>query len=85
MTLTNEQKAEAIVALRLAIDKRKIEVFNYWLTLFDSSEQQRKYAGFSKGADDMLEELVKAWRKDERTIMEPFDRGDYDFTKEKEA
>ena len=76
--LTAEQKEAAKLELRTQLTAKKLDTFDYWLELFRMDEQGRKNCGYSKGADDMLEKLVKVYLKEINIMMKPLDRGDFD-------
>lgn len=78
MTLTKEQKKAKIEELRQQVAELKIQTFERWKHLMSADEQFRKACGYSNGAEDMLQKLVKDFDKEFQAMMKPFDRGDYD-------
>lgn len=76
--LTKEQKEAAKLELRTKLTAHKLDTFDHWLTLMEYDENMRKACGYSKGTDDMLQKLVKTYRKESSAMMKPFDRGDFD-------
>jgi hypothetical protein len=72
------EKQEAKDKLRQTVLQLDQDTLRYWLMLFRGDETLRKHSGYSKGADDMLSKLVKAYESKHAKLMAPFDRGDYD-------
>jgi hypothetical protein len=76
--MTPDEKRKANEDLRQALQRLEHDTFRYWLILFRADETLRKHSGYSKGADDMLVKLVKAYEQKFNKLMAPSDRGDYD-------
>lgn len=78
MTLTAAQKEAAKLELRVKITEFKLNTLDHWLYLMRADENMRKCAGHSKGPEAMIQQLVKDYEKEQKRLMKPFDRGDYD-------
>lgn len=78
MAMSKEEKEARKDVLRMTIKEKKLQSFDHWIHLFEMDDTMRRHCGYSKGADDMVKKLAKQWRDEERKLMAPFDRGDYD-------